>query len=110
MVPGVEPKRIEEYIGRVNTDTEALSVAVMVAPGGWTEPGQRPDFDEVTVVMTGTVRVEHENGSDEVAAGQAVIVRSGEWVRHSTPYDDGAQYVSVCSPAFAPYLANRDVT
>lgn len=108
VVPGVEPKVIEEYVGRVNTGTDALSVARMVAPGGWTEPGQRPTFDEVTLVLRGVVRVEHEAGVLDVAAGQAVITRAGEWVRYSTPGPEGAEYVAVCTPAFAPDRVRRD--
>lgn len=108
VVPGVEPKVIEEFVGRVNTGTDALSVARMVAPAGWTEPGQRPDFDEVTVVLRGTVRVEHDDGALDVPAGQAVLARAGEWVRYSTPGPEGAEYVSVCTPAFSPEAARRD--
>lgn len=107
-VPGVEPKLIEEYVGRVNTGTEALSVARMVAPGGWTEPGQRPAFDEVTLVLRGSVRVEHDGGVLDVEAGQAVVTRVGEWVRYSTPGADGAEYLSVCTPAFTPDTVHRD--
>ena len=108
VVPGVEPKVIEEYVGRVNTGTEQLSVARMVAPAGWTEPGQRPDFDEVTLVLRGVVRVEHDDGVLDVAAGQAVLTRAGEWVRYSTPGPDGAEYVAVCTPAFSPGSVHRD--
>lgn len=108
VVPGVEPKVIEEFVGRVNTGTDALSVARMVAPAGWTEPGQCPEFDEVTVVLRGTVRVEHDGGALDVPAGQAVLARAGEWVRYSTPGPEGAEYVSVCTPAFSPDAARRD--
>jgi quercetin dioxygenase-like cupin family protein len=104
---GNKPKKIEEFVGRVNSGTDAVSVARMKSPPGWVEPGQRPDFDEYTVVLTGTLRVEHEDGALEVRAGEAVITRRGEWVRYSTP-DDGAEYVAVCLPAFSPDTVNRD--
>lgn len=107
-VPEVEPKIIEEFVGRANTSTDALSVARMVAPPGWDEPGQRPDFDEITVVLRGSVTVEHDGGVLEVRAGQAVLARAGEWVRYSTPGPDGAEYVSVCTPAFSPDSVHRD--
>lgn len=105
-VPG--GKTIDEYVGRVTTGDAAVSVAHMVAPGGWSEPAQTPGFDEMTVVLRGVVRVEHDEGFLDVAAGQAVITRSGERVRYSTPTDEGAEYVAVCLPAFAPDLAGRD--
>lgn len=108
VVPGVEPKVIEEYVGRVNTGSEGLSVARMVAPAGWTEPGQRPAFDEVTLVLRGRVRVEHEGGALDVTAGQALVTRAGEWVRYSTPGAEGAEYLSVCTPAFSPDTVHRD--
>ena len=104
---GSKPKKIEEFVGRVNSGTDAVSVARLKSPPGWVEPGQRPDFDEYTVVLTGTLRVEHEDGALEVRAGEAVITRRGEWVRYSTP-DDGAEYVAVCLPAFSPDTVNRD--
>jgi quercetin dioxygenase-like cupin family protein len=104
---GNKPKKIEEFVGRVNSGTDAVSVARMKSPPGWVEPGQRPDFDEYTVVLTGTLRVEHEDGALEVRAGEAVITRRGEWVRYSTP-NDGAEYVAVCLPAFSPDTVNRD--
>jgi mannose-6-phosphate isomerase-like protein (cupin superfamily) len=103
---GNVPKLIDEFVGRVNTTTESVSVARMTSPSGWAEPGQTPDFDEVTVVLTGTVRVEHRDGALDVNAGEAVITHAGEWVRYSTP--DGAQYVSVCLPAFSPDTVHRD--
>jgi len=103
---GNKPKRIDEYVGRVNTDTERLSIAVMESPAGWREPGQRPEFDEYTVVLEGMVRVEHEGGVLEVGAGQAVLARAGEWVRYDTP--EGARYVAVCLPAFSPQTVHRD--
>lgn len=105
---GNKPKLIDEYVGRVNSGTEALSVAHMRSPGGWVEPGQRPEFDEFTVVLKGTLRVEHEGGAVEVAAGQAVIAHRGEWVRYSTPGDEGAEYIAVCLPAFAMGTVHRD--
>jgi ethanolamine utilization protein EutQ (cupin superfamily) len=103
---GTKPKRIEEYVGRVNTSEARLSVARMQSPAGWVEPGQRPAFDEFTVVLAGTLRVEHEGGTLEVPAGSAVHTRGGEWVRYSTP--DGAEYIAVCLPAFSPDTVHRD--
>jgi len=103
---GTQPKLIDEYVGRVNTGEERVSVAHMRSPAGWLEPGQRPEFDEYTVVLEGALRVEHDGGELEVAAGQAVLVRAGEWVRYSTP--GGAHYVAVCLPAFAPDTVHRD--
>lgn len=100
------PKLIDEYVGRVNTGTDRLSLALMRSPEGWTEPGQRPEFDEYTLVIEGTVRVEHEDGELVVEAGQAVLARAGEWVRYSTP--GGAKYVAICLPAFSPDTVHRD--
>lgn len=105
---GNKPKLIDEYIGRVNSATESLSVAHMRSPGGWVEPGQSPEFDEFTVVLRGTLRVEHRQGSLDVNAGQAVIAHRGEWVRYSTPTEEGAEYIAVCLPAFAISTVNRD--
>lgn len=105
---GNKPKLIDEYIGRVNSGTGALSVAHMRSPGGWQEPGQRPEFDEFTVVLRGTLRVEHEGGALDVQAGQAVIAHAGEWVRYSTPGEEGAEYIAVCLPAFSPGTVHRD--
>jgi len=105
---GNKPKLIDEYVGRVNSETAAVSVAHMRSPGGWVEPGQRPAFDEYTVVLRGTLRVEHEGGALDVHAGQAVITHAGEWVRYSTPGDDGAEYLAVCTPAFSPATVHRD--
>ncbi len=105
---GTKPKRIEEYAGRVNTKHETVSVARMVSPPGWEEPGQRPEFEEITVVLRGRLRVEHEGGVLEVSAGQGVIARPGEWVRYSTPGPEGAEYVAVCFPAFSPKTVHRD--
>jgi mannose-6-phosphate isomerase-like protein (cupin superfamily) len=106
---GNKPKLIDEYVGRVNSGTPALSVAHMRSPGGWEEPGQRPEFDEYTVVLRGMLRVEHAGGVLEVRAGQAVIAHAGEWVRYASPEPDGAEYVAVCLPAFAPDTVHRDV-
>ena len=105
---GTKPKLIDEYVGRVNSGEERLSVAHMRSPEGWLEPGQRPDFDEYTVVLDGCVHVEHEDGTLEVRAGQGVLVRGGEWVRYSTPEPSGASYVAVCLPAFSPETVHRD--
>ena len=105
---GNKPKRIEEYIGRVNSGSETVSVARMVSPSGWQEPGQRPDFDEYTVVLKGMLRVESQDGFLDVRAGEAVIAHAGQWVRYSTPGPDGAEYIAVCLPAFAPETVHRD--
>jgi mannose-6-phosphate isomerase-like protein (cupin superfamily) len=105
---GNKPKRIEEFVGRVNSADTKLSVARMTSPAGWQEPGQRPAFDEVTLVLRGMVRVESEIGTLEVRAGQAVITAAGEWVRYSTPEPDGAEYIAVCVPAFSPDTVHRD--
>jgi mannose-6-phosphate isomerase-like protein (cupin superfamily) len=105
---GTKPKLIDEFVGRVNTAEERLSVARMNSPQGWVEPGQRPDFDEWTLVLDGTLTVEHEAGSFDVRSGQAILVRGGEWVRYSTPYPGGAEYVAVCLPAFSPDTVHRD--
>ena len=103
-VPG--NKIIDEYIGRVNSGDTQASIAHMRSPAGWSEPGQRPDFDEYTVVLKGMMRVEHEAGVTEVKAGQAIVARKGEWVRYSTP--EGAEYMAICVPAFAPGTVHRD--
>lgn len=105
---GNKPKRIEEYAGCVNSGHAGVSVARMVSPGGWLEPGQRPEFEEITVVLRGTLRVESEHGTLDVRAGQAVVTAPGEWVRYSTPEPDGAEYVAVCLPAFSPDTVHRD--
>lgn len=109
---GTKPKLIDEYIGRVNSDTHPLSVAHMRSPGGWVEPGQTPDFDEYTLVLSGMLRVEFREGDTEgaidVQAGQAVITPRGHWVRYSTPDAAGAEYVAICSPAFTLDAAHRD--
>jgi mannose-6-phosphate isomerase-like protein (cupin superfamily) len=103
---GNKPKRIEEYAGRVNSGHGAISIARMRSPAGWKEPGQRPEFEEITVVLSGTLRVEYEGGALDVNAGQAVVAAPGEWVRYSTPA--GAEYVAVCLPAFSPDTVHRD--
>jgi mannose-6-phosphate isomerase-like protein (cupin superfamily) len=105
---GNKPKLIDEYVGGVNSGHQALSIAHMRSPGGWVEPGQRPEFDEYTVVLRGLLRVEHDQGVLEVGAGQAVITSAGEWVRYSTPSSDGAEYVAICLPAFSPATVHRD--
>lgn len=105
---GTKPKRIEEYAGRVNSAHHVVSVARMVSPSGWEEPGQRPDFEEISVVLKGALRVEYEGGVLDVAAGQAVVTRPGEWVKYSTPGPEGAEYMAVCVPAFSPATVHRD--
>jgi ethanolamine utilization protein EutQ (cupin superfamily) len=105
-VPG--GKLLDEYIGRVNSGNAEVSIAHMRSPSGWSEPGQRPEFDEFTVVLKGSLRVEHEGGLLDVSAGQAVIASKGEWVRYSTPSPDGAEYIAVCVPAFSAANVHRD--
>ena len=105
---GNKPKIIEEYIGRVNSQTGDLSVARMKSPSGWVEPGQTPEFDEYTVVLRGTLRVTTKSGSTDVHAGQAVIAHKGEWVQYSTPGAEGAEYVAICLPAFSMDTVHRD--
>jgi mannose-6-phosphate isomerase-like protein (cupin superfamily) len=105
-VPG--GKRIDEYLGHVNSKTSGISVAHMRSPSGWTEPGQQPTFQEVTLVLRGLLRVEHAEGIFEVRAGQAIIAEPGEWVRYSTPTEEGAEYVAICLPAFTLDAAKRD--
>ena len=105
---GNKPKRIEEYAGRVNSGHESVSVARMVSPEGGVEPGQRPAFEEITVVLKGMLRVDHDGGSLDVRAGQAVVARPGEWVRYSSPKAGGAEYVAICLPAFSMDTVNRD--
>ena len=105
---GTPPKCIEEFIGRVNSQTAALSIARMVSPSGWSEPGQTPEFDEFTVVLRGMLRVEYDGGSLDVRAGQAVVAHPGEWIRYSSPEAGGAEYVAVCLPAFSPATVHRD--
>ncbi len=105
---GDKPKVIEEYIGRVNTKTEEISIARMKSPGGWAEPGQRPQFDEYTVVLKGVLCVKTENETVNVKAGEAVIAHRGQWVRYSTPQPKGAEYIAVCIPAFSVDTVHRD--
>jgi mannose-6-phosphate isomerase-like protein (cupin superfamily) len=105
---GNKPKLIDEYVGRVNSNDAAVSVAHMRSPGGWVEPGQTPEFDEYTVVLRGLLRVTHPGGVIDVRAGQAVVARRGEWVQYSTPEPEGAEYIAVCLPAFSPQLVHRD--
>ena len=105
---GNKPKIIEEFIGRVNSGTEAVSIARMQSPGGWVEPGQTPEFDEYTVVLAGMLRVKHKSGVMDVPAGQAIITKAGEWVQYSSPNPEGAQYIAVCLPAFSLQTVHRD--
>jgi mannose-6-phosphate isomerase-like protein (cupin superfamily) len=105
---GNKPKLIDEYIGRVNSKTSAASVAHMRSPAGWIEPGQTPEFDEFTIVLKGILRVEHKGGALDVKAGQAVVAHASEWVRYSTPSEDGAEYIAVCLPAFSMDTVHRD--
>jgi len=105
---GTKPKLIEEFVGHVNSGTAQVSVARMKAPSDWVEPGQRPEFEEITVVLAGLLRVEHEAGVLDVRAGQAVICRPGEWIRYSCPESEGAEYIAVCLPAFLPDTVHRD--
>ncbi len=105
---GNKPKKIEEFIGRVNSGTSAVSIARMTSPAGWEEPGQTPEFDEYTLVLRGSLRVTSRDGGIDVRAGQAVIVPAGEWVRYSSPDAEGAEYVAVCLPAFSPAIVHRD--
>ena len=105
---GTKPKQIQEFVGRVNNNTAALSIARMVSPGGWKEPGQKPDFDEYTVVLRGVLHVETREGNFDVHAGQGIEVCRGEWVRYSTPDPEGAEYIAVCLPAFSPDTVHRD--
>jgi quercetin dioxygenase-like cupin family protein len=105
---GNKPKLIDEFVGRVNSGSAEISVAQMRSPASWVEPGQRPEFAEITVVLSGCLRVEYEGGALEVRAGQAVACEPGEWVRYSTPEPEGAQYVAICRPAFSPDTVHRD--
>ena len=105
---GNVPKQIEEFVGRANSGHEAVSVARMKSPSGWSEPGQRPEFTEISLVLGGMLRVEHEQGVLEVRPGQSVVCEPGEWVRYSTPSADGAEYIAICMPAFSPSTVHRD--
>jgi len=105
---GTKPKLIDEYVGRVNSQTDTVSVAHMRSPQGWQEPGQTPEFDEFTTVLRGMLRVRHRDGQIDVHAGQAVIAHRGEWIQYSTPNEGGAEYIAVCLPAFSPDTVHRD--
>ncbi len=105
---GTKPKKIEEFVGRVNSGHSEVSIARMTSYEGWLEPGQRPEFKELTLVLEGTLVVEHEGGTLEVNSGQAIVTNPGEWVRYSTPKEGGAKYIAVCLPAFSPEIVNRD--
>ena len=105
---GTKPKQIEEFAGRVNSGHEGVSVARMTSPEGWEEPGQRPEFEEITVVLRGMLRVEYEGGDFDVNAGQAVVASAGEWIRYSSPAPGGAEYIAICLPAFSPSTVHRD--
>ena len=105
---GNKPKIIQEFVGRVNSKTEAASIAHMKSPAGWVEPGQTPEFDEYTLVLAGMLRVQHGEGTRDVRAGQAVITHKGEWVKYSSPEAQGAEYIAVCLPAFSPATVHRD--
>ena len=105
---GTKPKQIQEFAGAVNSGHRTVSVAPMLSPSGWEEPGQTPEFEEITVVLKGTLRVEHKGGVLDVQAGQGVVTSPGEWVRYSTPGPEGAEYVAVCLPAFSPDTVHRD--
>jgi mannose-6-phosphate isomerase-like protein (cupin superfamily) len=105
---GQPPKRIEEFIGRVNSQTEPVSIARMISPEGWSEPGQIPEFDEYTVVLKGSLKIQSASDAITVHAGQAVITQRGEWVKYSTPFTGGAEYIAVCLPAFSQELVHRD--
>jgi mannose-6-phosphate isomerase-like protein (cupin superfamily) len=105
---GNKPKQIQEFAGLVNSGHTGVSIARMVSPAGWREPGQRPQFEEITLVLRGMVRVEHESGVLDVRAGQAVVASPGEWIRYSSPEAEGAEYIAVCLPAFSPATVHRD--
>lgn len=105
---GTKPKQIQEFAGRVNSGHSGVSLARMVSPQGWVEPGQRPEFEEITLVLRGLMRVEHDGGTIDVRAGQAIVTAPGEWVRYSTPEPGGAEYIAVCTPAFSPATVHRD--
>ena len=105
---GNMPKRIEEFAGRVNSGHQAVSIARMTSPPGWIEPGQTPEFEEITIVIKGMLQVEHKSGTLDVRAGQAVVTEPGEWVRYGSPEPAGAEYIAICLPAFSPDTVNRD--
>lgn len=105
---GTKPKIIEEYFGRVNSKTEAISIAKMTSPAGWIEPAQKPEFDEYTVVLKGLLRVETKDKVYDIKEGSAILTKAGEWIRYSTPFESGAEYIAVCMPAFSPETVNRE--
>ena len=105
---GNKPKIIEEFIGRVNSKDDSVSIARMKSPGGWIEPGQTPEFDEYTIILKGLLKVETKNETFEVKAGEAIIAKKGEWIRYGTPLPEGAEYIAVCLPAFSPDIVHRD--
>ena len=105
---GNKPKVIEEYFGRVNSKTESVSIAKMTSPQGWVESGQRPEFDEYTIVLKGTLQVKTEKEIINVKAGSAILTKKGEWIQYSTPYEGSVEYVAICLPAFSPDTVNRD--
>jgi mannose-6-phosphate isomerase-like protein (cupin superfamily) len=105
---GNKPKKIEEFIGRVNSKTSSVSIARMTSPSGWVEPGQKPEFDEYTVVLKGTLKVQTKKETLEINSGEAVLVNKGEWVQYSTPGPEGAEYIAVCLPAFSPDTVHRN--
>lgn len=105
---GTKPKRIEEFIGRVNSETSSVSIARMTSPEGWLEPGQRPEFDEYTLLLKGSLRVATSDGTIDVSEGQAIIAKAGEWVQYSTPNAGGAEYIAICLPAFSMDTVHRD--
>lgn len=105
---GNKPKIIEEYFGRINSSTEQLSIAKMKSPAGWVEPAQQPEFDEYTVVLKGILRVETKENIIDVKEGSAIMTKAGEWIRYSTPFEGGAEYVAVCIPAFSPETVHRE--
>lgn len=106
---GIGEKTISEFFGRVNSETEEVSIAHMISPAGWSEPGQKPHFDEYTVVLKGSLKVETEKETFIVSAGQAILTEKDKWVRYSTPLEEGADYIAVCIPAFSPDTVNRDI-
>ena len=105
---GTKPKLIEEFVGRVNSESGAVSIARMTSPQGWLEPGQKPEFDEYTIVLKGTLKVSTRHSEYEIKAGEAIIVGKNEWVRYCTPYEGGAEYIAICLPAFSPDIVHRD--
>ncbi len=105
---GNKPKIIEEFIGRVNSKTDGVSIARMKSPAGWVEPGQTPEFDEYTIVLNGVLRIETKEKKFDIKQGEAIIVHKGEWIRYSSPLPEGAEYIAVCLPAFSPEIVNRD--